>query len=88
MQEPRKERVQYAHRVNDDGTLDSICPQCFMTVGTSTWEAELDMIESKHVCDPARLLHFASKEAELIFRRPTIWPIPRPNVEILRRRFK
>ena len=49
---------EFSHRMNKDGTTDSICPRCFITVGRSTWEAELDRMEAAHTCDPVRLASF------------------------------
>jgi len=46
---------EFPHRMNKDGTIDSICPRCFATVGCSTWEADLDRLEAAHICEPARL---------------------------------
>ena len=46
---------EFPHRMKKDGTIDSICPRCFETVGCSTWEADLDRMEAAHACDPARL---------------------------------
>lgn len=43
----------FAHRANRDGTTDSICKYCFVTICTSTWETDLAEGERKHVCDPA-----------------------------------
>jgi len=48
----------FSHHFNRDGTIDSVCPHCSTTVGTSTWEAVLESIESAHCCDPALLAHF------------------------------
>ena len=42
----------FPHRKNEDGTIDSICPCCFMTAGTALNEAELSEIEHNHTCDP------------------------------------
>jgi hypothetical protein len=50
----------FAHRANDDGTIDSICRECFATVSTSLWEADLERAEQEHVCDPAELERFQS----------------------------
>jgi hypothetical protein len=49
---------EFPHRMNKDGTIDSICPRCFTTIGCSTWEAELDRMEAAHKCDAARLASF------------------------------
>ena len=45
----------FAHRENRDGTTDSICSACHVTVCTSIWEADLERAEKAHVCDPALL---------------------------------
>lgn len=42
----------FAHRANRDGTTDSICRHCFVTVCTSTWETDLAEAERGHICDP------------------------------------
>jgi hypothetical protein len=49
---------EFPHRMNEDGTIDSICPHCFVTIGCSTWEADLDRMEAAHICEPARLASF------------------------------
>jgi len=40
----------FPHRRNPDGTFDSICPWCFLTVSAKRNETELSMDESNHVC--------------------------------------
>lgn len=45
---------EYPHRTNQDGTIASICPHCYRTIGNSTWEAELEQIERAHLCEGAR----------------------------------
>jgi hypothetical protein len=45
----------YAHRTNRDGTIDSICKTCFMTVGTHEDPAYLKSIEDGHECEMWRL---------------------------------
>ncbi len=45
----------FAHRENRDGAIDSICRRCFVTVGTSVREVELEQTEKNHACDPALL---------------------------------
>jgi hypothetical protein len=47
---------QWPHRLNPDGTYDSICPTCFQTVARSRNEAELSAAEDDHVCLGAPLL--------------------------------
>lgn len=48
-------RVRYARRYNRDGSTDSICRECFMTIATATWEADLERAEEKHDCEPRAL---------------------------------
>lgn len=51
----------FAHRTNRDGTIDSICKECFVTVATAMWESELDQPEHAHVCDPWVLKQYNKK---------------------------
>ena len=44
-------RFPFSHRHNPDGTYDSICNKCFMTVGTKRKEVDLLEVEQSHVCD-------------------------------------
>ena len=44
-------RPKFVHRMNRDGTVDSICRECFITVATSQREADLQEPEYKHACD-------------------------------------
>ena len=44
----------YARRLKIDG-LDSICPYCFITVGSAKTEEDLELFERDHVCDPVLL---------------------------------
>lgn len=48
-------RAFFVHRSNADGTIDSFCRECLITVASSQWEVELDRAEKKHLCDPVRL---------------------------------
>lgn len=41
----------FAHRKNSDGSFDSICLKCFVTVGQGQEEEDLDLAEYIHVCD-------------------------------------
>jgi hypothetical protein len=45
----------FTHRDNKDGTTDSFCRNCFLTVCTSMWEADLERAENDHACDPVEL---------------------------------
>ena len=40
--------VEYYHRKNVDGTVDAICPCCFLTAGTGTTFEELSKKELEH----------------------------------------
>jgi hypothetical protein len=48
-------RPNFPHRFNEDGSFDSICTMCHLTVATATIEAELSQHEHSHECSPARL---------------------------------
>jgi hypothetical protein len=48
-------QVSYPHRRNSDGTFDSICTKCFLTVAHRRAEAELAAIEEAHICNSAFL---------------------------------
>lgn len=50
--------MSFPHRINSDGTIDSICNQCFLTVATSTTESDLKQSEASHVCEPARVAYY------------------------------
>jgi len=41
----------FVHRYNHDSTIDSICRECFITIGTAGSGAELEILERKHHCD-------------------------------------
>jgi hypothetical protein len=45
----------FPHRQNRDGSFDSICSTCLLTVTNARMEAELTNREMNHVCDPAIL---------------------------------
>ena len=45
----------FAHRINRNSTVDSICKTCFATVGTEENVEDLKVIEESHVCDPWKL---------------------------------
>lgn len=42
----------YAHRRNYDGTLDSVCKLCFLTVARAYRETDLTHLEVRHICQP------------------------------------
>jgi len=43
--------ARFAHRQNKDGTIDSICLHCFLTIASSKSIRTLAMTESRHRCD-------------------------------------
>jgi len=45
----------FPHRSNNDGTYDSICTRCLVTIATVTAESELASHERDHACNPIRL---------------------------------
>jgi hypothetical protein len=45
-------RLRFAYRRNADATVDSICLQCFRTVGTAVLASGLQHLESQHHCEP------------------------------------
>lgn len=56
----------FVRRVSANGTIHSICTQCFLTVALGTREADLDEGERRHVCDTWLLAHWK----ELASREP------------------
>jgi hypothetical protein len=48
-------RLIFPHRLNEDGSYDSICTACFVTVGTDFDEAQLRRSEAAHLCNPLQL---------------------------------
>jgi len=45
----------FPHRVNSDGSYDSICTDCLATIATVEDESELAGHEQAHTCNPIRL---------------------------------
>ena len=64
--------IAFAHRLNGNGTYDSICKNCFMTVANLRNEAELGPHERNHLCDP--VLIYQAHENPLVRRELTSWP--------------
>lgn len=52
-------REDFAHRVNNNGTVDSICLRCFGTVASLPKEMDLEQKEHAHTCWP--LAQYTSK---------------------------
>ena len=72
----------FPHRMNKDGTTDSICPQCFTTIGCSTWEADLDRMEAAHLCDPARLASFNQHRRAMPATSEAMEPAERTKIPV------
>src|SRR5580692_5968371 len=47
-------RIIFPHRRNGDGSYDSICILCYVTVATNEDETKLRPYELTHVCTPLR----------------------------------
>jgi hypothetical protein len=58
-----------AHRLNNDGTFDSICLRCYLTVTTASTEPELVFGEAQHLCPPDSPL--LSRTVENLLRQLT-----------------
>jgi hypothetical protein len=43
--------AQFTYRRNPNGTVDSICLNCFLTAATAKWEGELHEMEFLHRCE-------------------------------------
>jgi hypothetical protein len=41
-----------ARRQNQDGTMDSICKRCGLTIGRAFLPEALEKLEARHVCQP------------------------------------
>lgn len=48
-------RPKFPHRHNQDGSHDSICTTCLLTVASAWTEMDLVRHEVAHVCDPVRV---------------------------------
>lgn len=73
----------FVHRSNSNGTTDSICKSCFLTIATAMWEADLDSAERQHKCDPFRLSSL-KKSVQRATERATEAGEPRGPVRIKR----
>ncbi len=45
---PQASRTAFPHRQNADGSFDSICSECFLTIATASTEAQLETAERVH----------------------------------------
>jgi hypothetical protein len=53
--------LQFAHRLNEDGSIDTICRECFITVATAAAESVLVREERKHICEPASVERYKKR---------------------------
>jgi hypothetical protein len=61
----------YPHRRNKDGSYDSICLNCLLTVATGKSEAELMKLDEKHVCEYSTLSQRAFDRNVPVRRNPS-----------------
>jgi len=54
------ENTTFRHRHNQDGTFDSICSDCFLTIASANEEQKLYLLERIHECDPVRIYEIAT----------------------------
>ena len=47
--------AEFHHRVNADGTIDSICLSCFLTAAKADIGSDLQELEAAHQCDEKEL---------------------------------
>ena len=57
----------FPHRLNKDGSYDSICSHCFMTVASHTSESELEPLEYDHQCFGDFAMRKEEMECERVF---------------------
>jgi hypothetical protein len=57
------QRRTFPHRLNPNGSYDSICTECHLTVASSRDEAVLAQHELEHVCNSSRLYQLAEDQS-------------------------
>jgi hypothetical protein len=58
--------LEFVHRLHADGTFDSICMSCFLTIGTAESEPALVGQDKIHQCNGnGAHIHLASKNGEV-----------------------
>jgi hypothetical protein len=50
----------FVHRDNGDGTTDSFCRKCFITIASSQRKVDIECAEGNHKCDPMQLEYMES----------------------------
>lgn len=64
----------FARRLNEDGTFDSICLCCFLTVATADARERLAESEERHQCADDHLLRVRA-DAHIEYRKKVLkWP--------------
>ena len=58
------QRSTFPHRLNPNGSYDSICNHCHLTVGSSPDEDGLAEQERNHACNPIRLYQLAEDQIQ------------------------
>jgi hypothetical protein len=60
---------EFLHRLNRDGTVDSICPRCIRTVASHYAEALLANAEAQHKCQgpELRFLRYTGRPHQPLF---------------------
>src|SRR3954452_16683815 len=53
-----RQKMQFPHRHNTDGSFDSICPRCVITIATAMDESDLSHSEAVHECDPVLVAYY------------------------------
>jgi hypothetical protein len=80
-------KADFAHWVNSNGTVDSICLHCFGTVASLTKEIDLEQQEAAHACwqlvestemKSAAAQHESVRDIEKRWKEPTVRYETRP----------
>jgi hypothetical protein len=59
----------YSRTQNDNGTYNTRCLDCFMTVATAVeTEAELRRVEAHHICPEKALANLLAQEKSIVAR--------------------
>lgn len=50
--------IKFIHRINEDGSIDSICRDCFVTIATGRSRSDLELQERQHACEPMTIQRY------------------------------
>jgi|HubBroStandDraft_6_1064221.scaffolds.fasta_scaffold208022_2 hypothetical protein len=64
-------QVKFPHRHNSDGSYDSICTACFVTIASVRDEELLCAHEAAHICDPVNLYRIESLKSVCLWTTAT-----------------